>query len=198
MMVKICGITNREDALAAVEGGAAALGFNFYPRSPRHLTPEKVRRILEAVPAGTWKVGIFVNEPPEAVAAFAAFLGLDVVQLYGESAIPAGLRAWKAVPVGPGFQLSQLAAYAAEAFLLDAPSEDNYGGTGQTFDWSVARGASQKVIIAGGLDEENVAEAIRQARPWGVDACSRLESSPGRKDHGKLARFLKAARSVET
>jgi len=196
MMVKICGITNRGDALAAVDGGASALGFNFYPRSPRYIAPEEAREILAALPAGVVKVGVFVNEPAAAVASLAGQLSLDVVQLHGESAeIPAGLRVWRAVAVGPGFDAASLDPLPAEAFLLDAPSGSAHGGTGRSFDWSLARGARRNVIIAGGLDETNVRRAIEEARPWGVDACSRLESSPGRKDHQRMAQFLKAARS---
>jgi phosphoribosylanthranilate isomerase len=196
MTVKICGITNRDDAFAATDGGASALGFNFYPRSPRFVEPEAARPILEALPAGVLKVGVFVNEPAVRVAALAAELRLDVVQLHGEPPeFPAGLRVWRAVAVTPGFDLGSLDAVPAEAFLLDAPSETLYGGTGRSFDWSLARGARRPVIVAGGLDETNVRRAIEEARPWGVDACSRLESAPGRKDHLKLARFLKAALS---
>jgi phosphoribosylanthranilate isomerase len=195
MMVKICGITSREDALAAAEAGAAALGFNFYSKSPRCLTREVAASILAVLPAAVWKVGIFVNEPGERVAAVAGALGLDVVQLHGAAEPPAGLRVWKAVRVGAEFHSSQLEAFQAEAFLLDTASDELYGGTGKTFDWALARGAGRKVILAGGLDETNVREAIRAARPWGVDACSRLESSPGRKDHHKVARFITAALS---
>jgi phosphoribosylanthranilate isomerase len=104
---------------------------------------------------------------------------------------------WKAVRVGPQLDWRQLEASQAEAFLLDTASEELHGGTGQTFDWTQARGADRKVILAGGLDENNVREAIRVARPWGVDACSRLERSPGRKDHRKVARFIAAAFSEQ-
>ncbi len=196
MIVKICGITHREDALAAAEAGASALGFNFYLGSPRYVTPEAAAAIIGSLPAAVWKVGVFVNESPQQVAAVAASAGLEVVQLHGDAVFPAGLRVWRAVPVGPQFRLEQLAAWPqAEAFLLDAASPDRHGGTGQTFPWEVARGAAHKVILAGGLDADNVREAIRAARPWGVDACSRLERTPGRKDHARVARFIAAALS---
>jgi phosphoribosylanthranilate isomerase len=196
MMVKICGITNREDARAAVDGGASALGFNFYPRSPRYIKPHDAQEIVTAVPAGTWKVGIFVEDRPEWISAVVSFLGLDVAQVHGENCLaPPGVRIWRALRAGPGFQLADLEKREAEAYLLDTPSETAHGGTGTTFDWTMARGAARKVIVAGGLDESNVRQAIEQAQPWGVDACSRLESSPGRKDHARLARFLKAALS---
>jgi phosphoribosylanthranilate isomerase len=196
MMVKICGITNRDDALAAADGGATALGFNFYPGSPRFIEPEAARALIGTLPQRVLKVGVFVNEPAAGVAALAGDLGLDVVQLHGESPeSPAGLRVWRGLQAGPGFDIASLDAIQAEAFLLDAPSQTLYGGTGRSFDWSLARGARQRVIVAGGLDETNVRRAIEEAQPWGVDACSRLESAPGRKDHLKMARFLKAALS---
>ena len=195
MMVKICGITNREDALAAVEGGAAALGFNFYPRSPRYLDPERAAELIAAMPAGVWKVGVFANEPPERIIELAHRLGLDVVQIHGDEVrYPAGLRIWKAATVDENFRLADLDQYPAEAVLLDAPAGDAYGGTGRAFDWSKAAGATElKIILAGGLDAANVRQAIAAAHPWGVDVCSRIESSPGRKDHVKMAQFLKEA-----
>jgi len=193
MIVKICGITNPDDARAAADAGATALGFNFYPASPRYVAPERAAELLTAVPAGIWKVGVFVNAPAQQVADLAARLGLDVAQLYGDAQAPHGLRAWRAVRVEPGFDLNRLDDPAVEAFLLDAAPAGVWGGSGMSFDWSLARGAQRRVIIAGGLDETNVREAIRRARPWGVDACSRLECAPGRKDRARLARFVREA-----
>lgn len=193
MMVKICGITNREDALAAIEGGASALGFNFWPKSPRYVPPERAAELLGGLPGGAWKVGVFVNEAAETVARLAGELGLDVVQLHGEAEAPAGLRVWRAFPVDAAFRADLLELYPAEAFLLDAPAGAQVGGTGRSFDWRRAAGLKHRIILAGGLDADNVREAIRTARPWGVDACSRLESAPGKKDHRKMAAFLKAA-----
>lgn len=196
MMVKVCGITNREDALAAIEGGAVALGFNFYPNSPRYLQPVQAENIVEVVPASVWKVGVFVNEVPDVALRVAAQTAMDVLQIHGNAEqFPSGTRLWRAVRVGPDFRFAELDSPDAEAFLLDTASDTLPGGTGRTFDWKVARGAPGKVIIAGGLDENNVRQAIEEAQPWGVDACSRLEAAPGRKDHLKLARFLKAALS---
>ena len=193
MMVKICGITNLEDALAAVEGGARALGFNFWPGSPRFIAPETARAIIEELPAEVCKVGVFVDEKPEKVATIAREAGLDVVQLHGRetgSDFPAGLRVWKAIRIGAHFDRAALDQYPAEALLLDGAAN------GVVFDWTLAAGIGRKVIVAGGLDATNVGKAIEQARPWGVDACSRLESTPGRKDHVKMAQFLKAALSA--
>ncbi len=193
MMVKICGITNLEDALAAIDGGASALGFNFWPGSPRYVTPQRARAVMGELPAGVWKVGVFVDEAPETVAAVAREVGLDVAQLHGHetgSNFPQGVRVWKAIRIGGHFDRAGLDQYPAEALLLDGMAN------GVAFDWTLAAGVPRKVIVAGGLDASNVAQAITQARPWGVDACSRLESAPGKKDHVKMAQFLKAALSA--
>jgi len=190
MMVKICGITNVEDALAAIEGGAAALGFNFWPRSPRYVRPEAARKMLERLPATVWKAGVFVDQTAGAVAEIVRETGLDIAQLHGRETaadFPVGVRVWKAIRIGASFDAAALAEYPAEAVLLDGPAN------GVPFDWTLAAGASRKVIIAGGLDAGNVRRAIEQARPWGVDACSCIESAPGKKDHRKMAEFLKAA-----
>lgn len=190
MMVKICGITNLEDAVAAVEGGASALGFNFWRRSPRYVTPQFARDVIERLPATVWKVGVFVDEEAATVSRIAREAGLDIVQLHGQETarnFPQGARVWKAVRIRGSFDVAQLDEYPSEAILLDGPVN------GETFDWTLGAGVSKKLIIAGGLDADNVRAAIEQAKPWGVDACSRLESMPGKKDHGKMAHFLKAA-----
>jgi len=193
MMVNICGITNPEDALAAIEGGARALGFNFWPGSPRYIKPEAARAIIAKVPGDVYKVGVFVDEKPDLVTAIAGDTGLDVVQLHGHetgSDFPEGLRVWKAIRIGTHFDRAALDQYPSEALLLDGAAN------GVAFDWTLAVGIARKVIVAGGLDATNVGKAIEQARPWGVDACSRLESTPGRKDHVKMTQFLKAALSA--
>jgi len=194
-MVKICGITNLEDAMASVESGASALGFNFYPKSPRYITPEAAAEITSKLPAGVIKVGVFVNARTEETARIA---GLDVVQLHGDESpqqIPAGLRTWKAFRVTPELDLSMLDEWPLEAFLLDAPTAA-YGGSGETFDWRRAHSTKHKIILAGGLDAANVGAAIAQAQPYGVDSCSRLEIAPGRKDHRKVSQFIQAALNV--
>ena len=194
-MVKICGITNLEDALRAVESGASALGFNFYSRSPRYITPQAAADIVSKLPAGVTKVGVFVNAETEETARIA---GLDVVQLHGDespSGIPRNLRTWKAFRVTSEFSIQSFDPWPVEAFLLDSPSSV-YGGSGNPFDWRLARAAGRKIILAGGLDAANVRGAIEQAQPFGVDACSRLESSPGRKDHQKVSQFIQAALKV--
>jgi phosphoribosylanthranilate isomerase len=204
MMVKVCGITNQADADAAA--GVGALGFNFYRPSPRYVDPESAAAIV--TPAGVLRVGVFVNEPRAVEIARQA--RLDVIQLHGdEQAAPAGFPVWKAFRVTSDFSMDRL-TFPAEAFLLDAPGE-LYGGSGHTFDWtrakgaadwtrakgaadwSRAKGAERKILLAGGLGPDNVQQAIATARPWGVDACSRLELRPGIKDHAKVARFIELA-----
>jgi phosphoribosylanthranilate isomerase len=190
MMVKICGITNREDALAAVDAGADAIGFNFYRESPRYISPTGAATIGEKIPANVWKVGVFVNETPETIAKIVLDAGLDVAQLHGSSDA-LGVRIWRAMsPVDP----VALALFGdVEAVLIDSPSDSALGGTGKTWDWAQAPHLEQKIIIAGGLDGDNVRLAIEQAQPWGVDACSRIEKSPGLKDHYKMRKFILAA-----
>jgi phosphoribosylanthranilate isomerase len=197
MMIKICGITNLDDARAAVENGATALGFNFFPASPRFVTAEDAGRMIASLPATVCKVGVFVNMPPEQVAETARALALDVAQLHGDETpaqFPQGIRVWKAVRVDAGFKSEALDSLPVEAVLLDSAGSGLYGGSGQTFDWTRAAGSPRKIVLAGGLDADNVARAIEQAQPWGVDACSRIEASPGKKDHARMAAFLKAAR----
>ena len=189
MIVKICGITNLEDALAAVNAGASALGFNFYPKSPRYINPAIARAIADEVPT-VLKVGVFVNEP--AVEQLMQESGMDVAQIY-LSPLPPGLRTWRARNVDATFQASELDDPAPEAFLLDAPAPGVHGGTGHTFDWSRVPSINRKIVLAGGLDASNVVRAIQIARPWGVDACSKLETAPGRKDHQKMRDFIEAA-----
>jgi phosphoribosylanthranilate isomerase len=182
MMVKVCGITRREDALAAAEYGASAIGFIFYSKSPRYIAPEKARALGEGIT--TMKVGVFVDESPASIESVMRSAKLDVAQIYGGAA-PQGARVWKAQRVGPN--APAIANVDCEAILLDGQSN------GVSFDWRIARGIAERVIIAGGLDASNVAEAIRIAEPWGVDASSRLEISPGVKDHEKMRQFIKAA-----
>ncbi len=189
MMVKICGITNREDALAAVEAGASAIGFNFYRQSPRYISHTGAAMIGEKIPANVWKVGVFVNESPETIARIVLDAGLDVVQLHGGSEAR-GVRIWQAMSAVDPVGLALIGN--VEAVLLDS-TDGVTGGTGETWDWSKTPDLKPKIIIAGGLDAENVRTAIQQAQPWGVDACSRIEKSPGLKDHDKMRKFIHAA-----
>lgn len=190
MMVKICGITNREDALAAVDAGASAIGFNFYRDSPRYISPTGAAMIAEKIPANVWKVGVFVNETPDSIARIVLDVGLDVAQLHGTSAAR-GVRVWRAIP--PEMEVQIPTPTDVEAILIDTPADGVSGGSGKTWDWSRAPHLNLKIIVAGGLDADNVRTAIELAHPWGVDACSRIEKSPGLKDHEKMRKFLKAA-----
>jgi phosphoribosylanthranilate isomerase len=197
MILKVCGITNAEDAGAAIEGGATAIGFNFYAFSPRYIAPERAAEIVSG--AGVRRVGVFVNETLARVEEIARIAGLDVAQLHGEEApadYPAHLPVWKAARVDDGFDFSVYKDSPAEALLLDGPAGELYGGAGKTFDWTRAAAVRKRIILAGGLDASNVAHAIELAHPWGVDACSRLESAPGKKDHRKMSEFLEAAKAA--
>jgi phosphoribosylanthranilate isomerase len=188
MFVKICGVTNREDALAAVDYGARALGFIFYDKSPRAVTAAQIETFVNDIPKDIWKVGVFVNESPAKIEEIGARLGLDVAQLHGAETpenYPRGLRVWKAFRVTDGRIPDP--ARTAEAILLDGPS------TGRAFDWSLASNFPGKLIVAGGLDETNVREAVAIAQPWGVDVSSRLETTPGHKDHARMKQFIEAA-----
>ena len=201
--VKICGITNLEDAQAAVRAGADALGFNFYRRSSRFIEPDAARRIIEQLPGAVLTVGVFVNEgEPEALARIADRARVAAVQLHGDES-PRYCRALrdryviKALRVGTGFVPESAAEYETDAILLDAfAGETRRGGTGLVIDWSLARRVREmvpKLFLAGGLSPENVVEAISAVEPYAVDACSHLESSPGRKDAQRVSAFIAAA-----
>jgi phosphoribosylanthranilate isomerase len=192
MMVKICGITNCEDALAAVDAGASAIGFNFYRESQRYISHTGAAMIAEKIPANVWKVGVFVNETPETIARITLDVGLDVAQLHGISDAR-GVRVWRAIP--SDVEIKAPMPKDVEALLIDTPKDGISGGSGKTWDWSKVPHLDLKIIVAGGLDADNVRTAIEQAHPWGVDACSRIEKSPGLKDHEKMRKFVKAAQA---
>jgi phosphoribosylanthranilate isomerase len=201
--VKICGITSLEDALAAVEAGADALGFVFYSASPRNISPEQAADIIRNLPPFVQTVGLFVNEELAAVNEISDRCGLDVVQLHG-SETPGycesvSRRIIKAFRVRDIATLDALLQYKVSGCLLDAWSPTAPGGTGQTFNWDVAEEAvkrGQRIILAGGLTPDNVAEAVRQVKPYAVDVSSGVESSPGCKDAEKVRTFLIQTRQV--
>jgi phosphoribosylanthranilate isomerase len=191
MILKICGITTLHDAQAATAAGATAIGFNFYPGSPRYITPDRAAAI--PTPTGVRRVGVFVNESPAGIEKIARIAALDTAQLHGDESpadYPTQLTVWKAARINGDFTFQPYADLPAEAVLLDGPA------SGLTFDWTLAAARRQRIIIAGGLDATNVARAIELAHPWGVDACSRIESCPGIKDHVKMQAFLQAAKAA--
>ena len=204
--VKICGITNAADALAAVDAGANLVGFNFYAKSPRHISEAEAAKIRPQLPKKTEAVGIFVTAPWKDVAALCKSLKLDAAQLHGDETPEAvaelarTVPVWKAFRVEPDFPLGTLDEYAdAFAFLFDAAHTGQYGGTGRTTDWDVARRAAigRRIILAGGLRVENVAAAVRIVRPYAVDVASGVESKPGKKDHARMREFIQEVRRGE-
>jgi len=204
-LVKICGITNLEDALAAAEAGADALGFNFYKPSPRYITPQHTREIIEQLPDSILTVGVFVNEESNTVRAIANEASLRALQLHGDESaeycheLATDFYVIKTFAVSDNFDLQATHAYKVEAVMLDTKHNSLRGGTGLVFDWSVAQQAALTIpnlYLAGGLSPENVENAIKTVRPYAVDACSALEDRPGKKNHERMRVFVNAVRSV--
>ncbi len=192
-IIKVCGITTEEDLETAIEAGANAIGFNFYQKSPRFLDLNRAQQIARSLPGADYiKVGVFVNPNEDEALEAASSIPLDVLQLHGENApldLASSFRVW----LGSHANVDRnLLDARVEAWLLDTPSAQ-HGGTGRTFDWSRAADFPQRFIVAGGLDGDNVAKAIDLAKPWGVDACSRLESEPGKKNPERVRHFVEAA-----
>ncbi len=211
MKIKICGITNIDDAHAAIEAGADLLGFNFYPKSPRYIAPEKARDIATKIRAegrGPLWVAVFVNSPLEEIRSILEIAQIDLAQLHGDEPVNVlkqlNGRGFKALrptseteaeidaewfaPHGPN----------APVLLIDAYRQGQYGGTGHAANWSIATKLAQQypILLAGGLTPENVAEAIKQVRPWGVDVASGVECAPGKKDAAKMRLFVERCRGV--
>jgi phosphoribosylanthranilate isomerase len=206
--IKICGITNVADALAACEAGADAIGLNFYGRSPRMVSVEDAREIRKRLPEGVEAFGVFVNEERREIVRVLREVGLDALQLHGdeEREVVAELArvapVFKALRVGADFSAATLEKYTeAAGFLFDAAEGvvGQYGGTGRLADWGVAQQAARghRLFLAGGLSPENVGAAIAQVRPYGVDVASGVERAPGIKDHERLREFIAAARQVD-
>jgi phosphoribosylanthranilate isomerase len=201
-LVKICGITNLDDALAAVHAGADALGFNFYPRSPRYISPANAREITNQLPSSVLKVGVFVNEELQSVSRILAEAGVSAVQLHGDET-PEYCEHLKPSFVIKAFGARHdldVTAYDVKAIMLDTKDDLLRGGTGRVFDWTLAQAAAKsvaKLFLAGGLSPENVTEAIATVRPYAVDACSSLELTPGKKSHERVRAFIKAVRESE-
>jgi phosphoribosylanthranilate isomerase len=214
LKVKICGLTNLADAQAAVAAGADLLGFIFFPKSPRYVTPERVREIIQALDRRPPTAGVFVNESSAAVAQILDFCGLDLAQLHGEEPPEMvtgdlGGRAYKALrPRSLDEALNLASRYApapppegetiCPALLVDAYHPHLRGGTGETGDWGLAAALAgrYRLLLAGGLGPANVAEAVRAVRPWGVDVSSGVESAPGQKDHAAVRAFVAAAKAI--
>ena len=192
--VKICGITNYDDAMTSIELGADALGFNFYKKSPRYINPSQAKSLIESLPPLVSMVGIFVDEfSPERVANIAHGVGVGSVQLHGSEGPEyakkiSGVRVFKAFPIDDKFNIESISNFPANAFFLDTKDKLLKGGTGKSFDWTIALEIKKKgrIILAGGLNPENVFEAIHKVQPYGVDVCSGIESEPGKKDRKKL------------
>jgi phosphoribosylanthranilate isomerase len=203
--VKICGITQLEDAQQAVDLGAAALGFNFYPPSPRYIEPAAARAIVGRLPPFVIPVGVFANETDAGrVISIARDAGVTTVQLHGPGfpdlhELLSAFTLVVAVPVREGFKVEELGKLKPTAYLLDAFDPDRLGGTGKTFDWSAAREAKRygPIILAGGLTPENVGRAVRVVRPFAVDVASGVESAPGIKDAAKLRAFFAAVAEAD-
>ena len=196
---KICGITNREDALCAVNCGADALGFIFYEKSPRYVAPEKAAKIICDLPPFVTPVGVFVNAPH--IDATVKLAGLRAIQLHGdeppEACLGHEVPVIRTLRVGNEFDALTLRSYPVHTFLLDTARAGSYGGTGETFDWAKAREAKNygRIILSGGLNPDNVREAIEQVAPYAVDTSSGVEAEPGKKDHKKVRNFLTRAKA---
>jgi phosphoribosylanthranilate isomerase len=197
--IKLCGITDGDDALHAIDCGADALGFVFYDRSPRAITRNKARAIITQLPPLVTVVGLFVNEDPRTVREIADDCGLDVIQYHGDESPEmvrlAPRRAIRALRVRENEIFAEIDRYPASCLLLDAWVSGSFGGTGVLCNWEIAAAIAKKrpVILAGGLTPENVASAIQAVRPYGVDVSSGVEERPGHKDRKKVAAFIKAA-----
>jgi phosphoribosylanthranilate isomerase len=204
--IKICGITNLADAKAATDAGANSLGFNFYEKSLRRISTADAAQIRSTLPQEIEAVGVFVNAKPADINSLRAFVRFDAAQLHGDetpnivSRVASSLPVIKAFRVDSSFSMSMFDQFPdVFAFLLDGARAGQYGGTGQTTDWDFARraAADRRIILSGGLKTENVAEAIRLVRPYGVDVASGLETKPGKKDHARLKEFIDEVRRAQ-
>jgi len=201
--VKICGITNLEDARVAAEAGADALGFVFCEQSPRCVTTDMAAAVISQLPLHIIKVGVFVNNDPDVVRRAIGQCGLNMLQFHGDEppdyCLQFGLMSMKAFRVLNAQSLEALSAYKTDAWLLDAYAPNKFGGTGETFNWDLALDAQRRgrpIFLAGGLTPENVAQAVQRVHPYGVDVSSGVEAGPGKKDHEKVKNFISAAKQA--
>jgi phosphoribosylanthranilate isomerase len=194
--VKICGITNYDDAIAAMDMGADLLGFNFYPASPRYVMPEQAAGIINKLPGFIDTAGVFVNASIEHIHETNAVCHLDWVQLHGDedhefcrSLLSHNVKTMKAIRVKDQTDIVRADSFFTDAVLLDAFNPDKYGGTGLTFDWNVIGHISKRVFLAGGINPDNAAEAVKLG-VYGIDVCSGVEAEPGKKDHRKMKKLF--------
>lgn len=198
--IKICGITNLEDALTAAELGADALGFIFYKGSKRYIDPLDAGLIVSSLPPFVSAVGVFVNQGIGEITEYARISGIDTVQLHGDETpefcgeLPH--RLIKAVRVKDAVDIAEVELYPVRAILFDKHTDELYGGTGSSFDWGVLEGLeiTKKIILSGGLTPENVSRAVKIVKPWGVDVSSGVEDAPGRKNHTRMRKFIEAVK----
>jgi phosphoribosylanthranilate isomerase len=203
--VKICGITNKENALYAAQCGAAALGFIFYPLSQRYIKPEEAKKIINALPEKLIKVGVFVNEQPEEIKRVMEYCALDMIQLHGDET-PDYCRQFPAFPIIKAVSLNNdddveyACRFDVAAILVDSRSDGLYGGTGKKSNWELASrvGNKKPLILSGGLNAENIADAIIKVAPAVLDINSGVENSPGIKDHAKIERIFAVIRRADT
>jgi len=202
--IKICGITNLDDARAAIDAGADYLGFVLYDKSPRAIAPDDLRHLVKKIEGKVKTVGVFANERPLTVARIAADCGLDIVQLCGEEQYDSfrllPLPVWRVIRIQNGQAVPAPVKWPAERYVLDSSQANLYGGTGTALDWSVAAGIAKenKIMLAGGLTPANVATAIRIVRPFGVDVSSGVELRHGKKDHEKMRFFIEVVKQSLT
>ncbi len=199
--VKICGITNIDDAMAAVTSGADALGFVFFKKSPRAVPIETAKEIVRMLPPFITTVGVFVNENPEEVENIVETTGIEFVQLHGDEP-PEACRRWrkviKAVRLKDNLDINDLKQYDVSAYLLDTYTATHYGGSGVTFDWNLAleAAAAGNIILSGGLSPDNIEKAVVKVRPFAVDVSSGVEKYRGKKDHEKIKIFIERAKEI--
>jgi len=204
MKVKVCGITSYEDAAMALDQAVDALGFNFFPASPRYISPAEARSIIRRLPPFTAAVGVFVNvSSVESLMETSLLAGVQVLQLHGDETPEycsklASRTLIKALRIGKDGIRENIEEYPVQAFLLDSKDDALFGGSGRSFDWKLASQIKRfrPIILAGGLRAENVGKAIRTLEPYGIDVCSGVEIRPGKKDAGKLREFMDEVRNV--
>jgi len=200
--VKICGITNYQDATAAVDMGADLLGFNFYPKSPRYMAPAKAVEIINKLPAFIDLAGVFVNESIEKIHETKNFCQLDWLQLHGDESpefckqfLSHSVKIMKAIRVKDQKDIERAESFFTDAILLDAFDPEKYGGTGLTFDWNIVGHIGKRIFLSGGINPDNAVAAV-ELGVYGIDVCSGIETEPGKKDHKKMKKLFENIRHL--